>query len=211
MIGDSNGKQFEKVLKPESKNSRDRLDFASIVAHCPELGNRVAILRSRVRNLKTNFRKDSIWALNRFNCVTKLTVSVACMVAIAGICVALFKSDLQAATAVTAALATIAGSVAAAASAFGYHKRYHAMFRAQWAMAALEVRIDQFLCDIANTRQQGEVLSAEERTKLEDAVAKWLEQLDLTLHTFGDSYGASIEGIKIQSIATQTGQSNKAK
>ena len=43
----------------------------------------------------------------------------------------------------------IAALLAAGAKAFGWHTRYRAMFHAQWAMAALDVDIDQTLHDIA--------------------------------------------------------------
>ena len=71
--------EVRKFLKPKPKDDtdRDRLDFSSIINHRPDLGNRVIIVRSRVKDLRRKFRSDSNWALNNFNIVTNFTIAIA--------------------------------------------------------------------------------------------------------------------------------------
>lgn len=184
-------------LKERADGDRERLDFSSIVEHCPELAGRIAILRSFVKRLKLQLRSDSMWALGKFNRLTTGTVIVALAVAVGSI-IAIYISGTKPAAAIAVALGTVVAAAAAATQAFGWHKRYHALFRARWALAALEIRIDHFVCNMAHDHKEGSNLTEEERVKLATAVDGWLQQLDVALYAFGDSYGAAIQDIKIK-------------
>ncbi|OWU70461.1 hypothetical protein [Phaeobacter sp. 22II1-1F12B] len=189
-----------KFFKPKAKDDdRDRLNFDEIVEHCPDLGNRVIVIRSRVKDLRQKFQADCKWALKGFNTVTTATIAIAIFGIFVGVVIALVKPDAGLAATVSVAFGAIVGIAGAGSKAFGWHKRYHAMFRARWAMASLEVYIDDLIYDLAVGVQKGAELSVADRETLRKAANSWLEQIDTTLKTFGDSYPTAISPVEIRS------------
>lgn len=186
-----------KFFKPND-GGRDRLDFSSILEYCPDLGNRVIVIRSRTRDLRQKFHSDCNWAMKNFSLITSITIAIALLGVAIGIAVAIFRPDAAVAAVASIAIGALVGIAGAASKAFGWHKRYHAMFRARWVMASLEIQIDDLVCDLANNVKQGALLSDDDRTLLRNASDRWLSQIDVTLQTFGDSYGAAIETVDIK-------------
>lgn len=188
-----------KFFKPIKPNRRPRLDFEQIVDHSPELGIRTIAVRSRIKSLSQDFLEDSEATIKNFNFITTATIALAVFGILVGIVVSpRVGADGTVTTVVTFAVGTIACIIGAASKAFGLHKRYHAMFKARWAMVSLEVQIDSFLCDMALSTDQGEDLSDEHRAVLRQAMVQWLVQLDAALKTFGDSYGAAISPVELK-------------
>lgn len=184
-----------KFFKPQEKGGRDRLDFESVLRHSPDLANRVIIVRSRVRDLRKKFQLDCDWALKNFNIVTSVTIALA----VAGVFIGPFVfAEAGSAVIASAAFGTFAGIAGAASKAFGWHKRYHSMFRARWALASLEVQIDDVLYNLAADLEEGEALSEKERAFLRESVDNWLGQLDVALKAFGESYGAALSAAELK-------------
>jgi len=185
--------------KGDREDDRDRLDFQKVVDHCPDLGNRVVVIRSRVKDLRRKFRRDCFWALWGFIIVTSITI----ILALSGIIVGLGLSYETGWRDLTPNLSIAFGAAVALAGAatksFGWHKQYHAMFRAQWAMASLEVRIDDLICDIAVGVEKDAKLPDPVRKTLRDAADSWLDKIEVTLTTFGDIYPVAISPVKIES------------
>jgi hypothetical protein len=186
------------VKKRDDSTDRYRLDFDEVVEHCPELGNRVALIRSRVKDLRKNFRSDSIWALGNFNRITGITIATAIAGVISGVILSVAYPSAGVATLFSVAIGAAVGIAGAASKAFGLHKRYHAMFQAQWAMAALELRIESFVHDIIIGIEKGSELSEQDRSKVGEATESWLRQMDVILATFGDTYGAAFSPVEIK-------------
>ena len=187
-----------KFFKPHTDINRDRLDFSSIVEYCPDLGNRVIVVRSRTRDLRQKFQLDCNWALNKFNLITSLTILIAVLGAAAGIVISVFYPTSAMAAIASIAIGALMGIAGAATKAFGWHKRYHAMFCARWAMASLEIQIDNLLSNLAQSIEEGAILSDDDRSILKNAAERWVSQIDATLKTFGDSYGAAITPVEIK-------------
>lgn len=188
-------RQFFKEVK---NDERDRIEFNDIVNYCPDLANRVIILRSRVKDLRFKFREDANWALKQFNRVTQMTIFVALFGVILGTCISIWKPEMGIAGVTSLALGAIIGVAGAASKAFGWHKRYHAMFRAQWAMASLEVQIDSFVYNLAASVKGNTPLSEKQLGALEESMSSWLAEFDSILRTFGETYGAAISPIDIK-------------
>lgn len=188
-----------KFFKPQIDNGRERIDFSSIIEHCPDLGSRVIVIRSRVFDLNRKFQSDSDWALRNYNLVTTATIAAATFAIALGVAVSIFYPSAALAAVASVGIGAIVGVAGAASKAFGWHKRYSAMFRARWAMVSLEIQIDDLLCNLALDVEEGVSLSESNRVILREAADRWLSQIDSTLKTFGENYGAAIEPIEIKS------------
>lgn len=191
-----------KFFKPKSQNGdRERLNFDEVVEHCPDLGNRVIVIRSRVKDLQQKFHQDCEWAIRGFNAVTTATIALAFSGVMAGVLIPLFATSIDwpeaMAATVSVAFGTVVGIAGAGSKAFGWHKRYQAMFSARWAMAALEIRIDDLIYHLAAGVPKGADLSDEDKDTLRKAAESWLDQIDIILQTFGESYPTAISPIEI--------------
>lgn len=112
----------ERLLRRESK-VRPRLEFDAVEAMSPELWRRVVLLRSRVKDLQRKFSSDAVWAKNWFMGITWTVV-----VATALLIIELKDREVSNPMLLVSGIAVV-GFLAAGVQAFGWHQRYHAMFR----------------------------------------------------------------------------------
>jgi len=180
----------EQLFKPgKTEGDRKRLDFENIQKHRPDIGNRVFIIRSRVKDLRKKLGGDSNTVMIIFNCVTITVVFVTL--------VGTFMGASSSSPPANVAIGGVVAILGAALTAFGLHKRYHALFKAYWAMASLEVQIDDLICNIVLDVEGGQPLSKVQSDFLKAATGEWLRQLDAILKTLGDEYGSAISSITL--------------
>lgn len=177
---------------------RARLDFAKLAKHCPELADRVKLMRARVKDLRQKFAEDAEWALGRFKRMTWITLGIG--VAGAGVAVglAICHQDSALAGALGLSFTALLGLAGAGARAFGWHKRYQALFAARWAMASLETRIDDFILNLALNQEAGNPLDQVARQQLASAKALWLDQIDASMRAFGEIYGGALKPVDVK-------------
>lgn len=183
----------------DEEDGRARLDFHAVEKRCPELADRVRLIRSRAKNLEKNFREDAQWALNWFSRVTFAAMIIAGFAIVVGSGMA-FWGVGSFAGAVTLSVGTIAALIAASSQAFGWHKRFGAMFAARWAMTGLVTRIDQQVVQMAMTTETAGGLTEEDRARLDSAITDWLKHISEIMAMFGMSYGAAIEPITLPNL-----------
>ena len=185
------------IKTPEEDRSlkdRPRLDFSAIDSFSPDLARRTLLIRSRVKDLRGKLQRDASRALLIFNALTIGTLLLAAV----GVIIGVKYPDALNVVKASLAVSVIAGLLAAGSKAFGLHQRYRALFRAGWAMTALDAAIDQELHTIAlDLLPDGGDLSDTDRVRLGKTVAGWNSALHAALLVFGDSYGAALSAIEL--------------
>lgn len=181
------------IFKPKSA-LRDRLDFNSIERLSPELATRTKVLRNRVVELENNFFSDSRWALRWFKGMAAVAIALPIIAAAVGGFTAIqLNGAAGIATFATISVLAALGSMAVASlHAFGWHKRYNAMFSARWKMTALRTRIDQYIATLAFEINEQGTMIPEMRARLSESVDSWLDEFRGALHEFGIQYGNSL-------------------
>ena len=181
-----------RFIKPSEKD-RPRLDFSAINSFSPDLARRTLLIRSRVKDLRGKLQRDASQALGNFNI---LTIGSLVLV-VAGVIAVMFKKPTDP---TSLAVAAVVGLLVAGSKAFGVHQRYRALFRARWAMTALDAVIEQELHEIALDLPPDGILSDTDRRRLSKTVAGWNSALHKSLIIFGDSYPAAISAIELPKL-----------
>ena len=191
-----------KFLKTDSEDLRPRLSFSEVESLSPELAGRIVLLRGRVKDLRAKFTEDANWALGWFNWVTGITILLAAASVLGGAIAVLMKfgSSSFSIAMGTTVIGLVALLAAAGAQAFGWHRRYRAMFRARWAMTALETNIDQVLHEIALGLGNDGKLSKEDRARLDQECKSWRNTFMVALGTFGEDYGSALTPVEIPKL-----------
>jgi hypothetical protein len=192
--------RVEGYLRYDREGARARLHFATVKEDIPEIATRVEMIRGRVISLRNNFRKDARWALGWFNLVTLATV-VLSLAAILIFVLAMrsFRAEGASVASVFVGVGFIATIIGAGSQAFGWHKRYGAMFSARWRMEALRTKIDQRVLEIALDNGKGPLIGAN-KLLLDRMTKELADDVDDALSAFGRQYGAAVEPVILSSF-----------
>lgn len=187
-----------RLIRKSVSIERPRLEFDEVRSTSPELARRVVLLRSRVKDLHEKFKADAERAQTLFRRLTIGLFVGVLFVVLAALAIVKWQGVDPAGNPLLASgVGFMVALGIAGVGAFGVHRRYHAMFQAQWAMNAMSTDIDQVVHEIAIGLPESGDLTDEDRTRLQRELERWRQQFIAALTSFGDQYGSALTAIEL--------------